>query len=89
MLHLDKAAPLRDDVNSICLIIYHHRHKPVPSLGRLNIEHWEGGYQIFYTKQVFIPKHLKLILSVPHRHQMRSVVVFPLQKLKRQLDGKM
>lgn len=28
---LDKVAPLRDDVNSIFLIIYHHRHKPVPS----------------------------------------------------------
>ena len=44
-------------------------------------EHWQGGYQIFYIRQVFTPKHLNLILSVQHRHQMHSVVVFPLTKL--------
>ena len=34
----------------------------LPHTNQGHQEHWQGGYQIFYTKQVFIPKHLNLTL---------------------------
>ena len=82
-LYLDKSAALRHDVNSMFLLAMH------PHTNQCHQEHWQGGYQIFYTRQVFIPKHLKLVHSIQHRHQVRSMVAFPLPKLQRQLDGQM
>ena len=49
----------------------------LPHTSQCHQEHWQGGYQI------------KLIHSIQHRHQMRSMVAFPLPKLQRQLDGQM
>ena len=72
-LYLDKTATLRHDVNSMFFLV------SLPHANQYHQEHWQGGCQIFYTRQVLIPKHLKLILSVQHRHQMRS----------RQLDRQM
>ena len=80
-LYLDKTAALRHDENSMFLLAM------FPHTNQCHQEHWQGGYQIYYTRQVFIPKRLKLILSIQHRHQMRSVVVCSLPKAKRQLDG--
>ena len=82
-LYLDKTAALRHDVNSMFFISYATPHKPV-SLRTL--ARWVSD---ILHKQVFIPKHLNLILSVQHQHQMHSVVVCPFPILPRQLDGQM
>ena len=45
-------------------------------------EHWQGGHQMFYARQVFIAKHLKLILSTQHHHQIRLWCSFPYRNFK-------
>ena len=59
-LYLDKTAAVRHGAHSMFFISNAPSHKPV--LSRTG----------FYKRQVFIPKQLKLILSVQHRHQMRQ-----------------
>ena len=60
-LYLDKTAVLRHDVNSMFFISY-----ALPHTNQCHQEHCQDEYQIFYKRQVFIPKHLKLILSIQH-----------------------
>ena len=82
-LYLDKAAAPRHDVNSMFFISYAPPHEPVSSRALVR---WVSD---ILHEAIFIPKHLKLILSVQHQHQICSLMVFPLQKLQRQLNGQM
>ena len=84
MMFLDKTAALKHDVNSMFLISYAVPHKPVSSR---TLAMWASN--ILQKAEVFIPKHLKIISSVQYEHQMRSVVVCLLQKLRRQLYEQM
>ena len=61
----------------------------LPHPNQCHQEHWQGGRQIFKARQEFIPKHLKRILFIENRHQMRSVVVFSLKKFQGQLYEQM
>ena len=80
-LYLDKTAALRHDVDSMFFISYAPPLKPVSSrtLAKWisDILHKAGIYTIT----------LNLTLSVQHRRQMHSVVVYPLPKLPGQLAG--
>ena len=75
-LYLDKTAELRHDVS------FPKQTSVIKNTGKVGIRYFTQG-------RYSLPKHLKLILSVQHRHKMCSVVACLLPKLQRQLNGQM